>query len=241
MKYVFSILGLLVLGLYIGIKVIPELHLERTVTKAEEGDVDAQIEAGRIYLSCQLEMGAHFNTNLCNNSEGFKWYKRAAESGNTAAQNRLGFLYFAGYGTQKSGDQAVLWFQKAAEEGDSQAQYWVGKLYGEGTLIKADYASAIKWYSKAANQGYKYAYENLGLLYAQGTEKIPPNYEEAYFWLSLFSKDCGRHLEENPGIKGFCLREKETETAKSKLTAKQISAVQRRVIEWKLTSAPASK
>jgi len=46
------------------------------------------------------------------------WYQKAAEQGNAAAQNDLGFMYLNGLGVAQSDEQAVHWYRKAAEQGN---------------------------------------------------------------------------------------------------------------------------
>lgn len=48
---------------------------------------------------------------------GFEWMKRAAESGNVAAQNRLAKLYMGGIGTEPDAIEAAAWYFVARRRG----------------------------------------------------------------------------------------------------------------------------
>jgi uncharacterized protein len=51
-----------------------------------------------------------------NEAKGFKWSKRAAESGNdAAAMYQCGNCYLQGTGVEQSNEQAMYWFEKSLE------------------------------------------------------------------------------------------------------------------------------
>jgi hypothetical protein len=50
------------------------------------------------------------------------WLRRAAERGNTSAQNNLGILYAQGRGVTADPAEAEKWFRSAAEKGAEDAQ-----------------------------------------------------------------------------------------------------------------------
>ena len=45
-----------------------------------------------------------------------KWYRRAAEQGDAAAQNNLAICYENGQGVEQDNEEAVKWYRKAAEQ-----------------------------------------------------------------------------------------------------------------------------
>ena len=55
-------------------------------------------------------------------AEAVKWYMKAAEQGNSAAQYNLGLMYKNGNGVAKDRGGARKWFQKAADQGDEDAK-----------------------------------------------------------------------------------------------------------------------
>jgi TPR repeat protein len=78
------------------------------------------------------------------------WFRKAAEQGDSDAQDELGNLYLSGEGVTKDYTQAREWFRKAAEQGDADAQESLGDLYGNGQGVTQDYAEAYFWYDLAA-------------------------------------------------------------------------------------------
>ena len=55
-------------------------------------------------------------------AEAVRYYREAAEQGNAAAQNKLGFCYNHGNGVNQSYAEAVKWYRKAAKQGDAVAK-----------------------------------------------------------------------------------------------------------------------
>jgi TPR repeat protein len=70
-----------------------------------------------------------------------KWFGKAAEQGNSAAQHRLGYLYEKGLGVKKHGPQALAWYQKSAEQGNAIGQFRLAELYSSGTEASNTIAS----------------------------------------------------------------------------------------------------
>jgi len=90
--------------------------------------------------------------------------RKAAESGNAAAQTSLGDAYYFGRGVPKDPTEAAGWYRKAAEQGDAYAQVHLGVAYDKGEGVTQDSAEAVRWYRKAAEQGDPFAEFNLGLV-----------------------------------------------------------------------------
>jgi hypothetical protein len=55
-------------------------------------------------------------------SEAVRWFTRAAEQGNVAAQSKLGALYYAGRGIPADLHQAYFWMLLARASGDSTSK-----------------------------------------------------------------------------------------------------------------------
>ena len=110
-----------------------------------------------------------------------------------------------------------------AEEGDAQAQFDLGNIYSEAKLE----TEAAKWWHKAAEQGHVGAQFKLGVRYETGAG-VPRNYEEAYFWLVL---SADRDKAANDA----------RDSVKRRLTAKQITSIQKRAQKWKAAHAPATE
>src|SRR5713226_4650971 len=90
--------------------------------------------------------------------------KERAESGDPAAQWRLGSLYDTGQGVPRDGAETEKWYRRAADSGYADAQNSLGSIY------QADhrYSDAVGWYQKAADQGHALALNNLAYLYDLG-------------------------------------------------------------------------
>jgi len=67
-------------------------------------------------------------------------WRPLADSGNAAAQFRLGAMYIEGRGVERDDAEAVKWFRRAAEQGDPMAQFNLGASYAEGTGVAKDEA-----------------------------------------------------------------------------------------------------
>lgn len=168
-----------------GIGVVPinldslrKIEIDSLTKAAEQGDVEAQKQLGRIYRYKDYDKQDY--------KEALKWYRKAAEQGDAEAQTVLGDFYreggFFDYDEAKQDYvEAAKWYRKAAEKGDAFAQLRLGELYYDGSGVKQDYAEAAKWYRKAAEQGIVGAQEGLGALYATG-KGVKQDYDEAVKW-----------------------------------------------------------
>jgi TPR repeat protein len=120
----------------------------------------------------------------------------------------------------KNYDEAFKWCHDAAEQGDIGAQAVMGGQYTGGDGVSQDYARGVKWFLRAANQGDTKSQLAIGLLYARG-QGVRRDDAEALFWLALAA---------NHGDQGAAAPRDDVQ---SRLTPGQISAVYRRVAEWK--------
>ena len=153
---------------------------------AEAGNAQAQTALGEMYL-----YGKGVPQNF---AEAAKWYRLAAESGHTEAQNTLGKI------------AEIASIQIAAEAGDAEAQYTLGKEYDDYTYLHnvcflgfgevscrpdpyrfdLDFAEeAVKWYRRAAEQGHTLAQNTLAEMYRYGTGGVEQDGSEAVKWYRL--------------------------------------------------------
>ncbi len=77
--------------------------------KAESGDAQSQYEFGVAFDFGKLGVGKDY-------AEAVKWFRKAAEQNNAAAQDNLGQCYTAGEGVVQDYAEAVKWYQKAADQ-----------------------------------------------------------------------------------------------------------------------------
>ena len=88
--------------------------------KAVEEDVKALYMIGVIYEKSQ---GVALDY-----AEGAKWYQKAADKGNPAAQYRLGRLYERGLGVEQSKEEAIKLYKKSARQGYVDAKQTLKRM-----------------------------------------------------------------------------------------------------------------
>ncbi len=89
------------------------------------------------------------------------WWRKAAEMGHAAAQERLGSAYLTGLGVEADPQEGFRWLLRAAEQGDVDAQCSVAECYLFGKIVEQSEAKCVYWLSKAAAQGSEWAAERL--------------------------------------------------------------------------------
>ena len=124
-----------------------------------------------------------------------KWYRKAAEQGNAAAQFSLGWMYAKGFGVAQDDTESGKWWRKAAEQGDANAQSNLGWMYQNGHGVVKDDAEAVKWFRKAAERGNATGQSNLGWMYANGFG-VAQDYAEAVKWYRKAAEQGDEDAEE---------------------------------------------
>jgi TPR repeat protein len=89
-----------------------------------------------------------------NEQEALKWYRKAAEQGDSFSQNILGNMYQSGRGVLKDYYEAVKWYRKSAETGNMFALWNLGGMYERGCGVQKDIEEAKECYRKAAEKGH---------------------------------------------------------------------------------------
>lgn len=79
--------------------------------------------------------------------------KTKAETGNAAAQRKMGWLYSSGTWVAADKSEAILWYKKAASQGDTEALLALGWMYYTGNGVKSNPAEAASYYRQAAAKG----------------------------------------------------------------------------------------
>lgn len=155
---------------------------------AEQGDVDARLFLGGLPLERRLR------TSPEDAAKAVRWFRPAADQGDTLAQYYLGIAYDAGKGVGEDDAEAARWFRcaertwrLAAARGDANAQYLLGGMYMNGNAVLKNYVEAERWYRMAATGGHVLAQSQLGLLYGLGWphEGIPQSWPEAERWYRM--------------------------------------------------------
>ncbi len=102
---------------------------------------------------------------LENYESAFRLFKSAAEQGDAASQNNLGYFYDEGIGIPADKDKAISWYKKAAENGEISSCSNLAKIYEDD----GDTESAIYWLDKAIHAGDGDAAVQLAKLYLDST------------------------------------------------------------------------
>ena len=100
-----------------------------------------------------------------------RWYRMAAEKGDSWAQYSLGVMHRTGMIGPRDDAKAVRWYRLAAEQGHPKAQTFLGTSYFYGSGVSKDLVQAWAWLS---------AGEEAGQLLNRTAEKMsPPQRAEA--------------------------------------------------------------
>ena len=102
----------------------------------ERQDLIAYAEAGHAPYQRALAHCYRIGDELTQQdyAEAIRWYRRAAEQGDAAAQNDLGSMYLNGMGVPKNATEAARWYRKSAEQGLAMGMfhYALRCLHGDG-------------------------------------------------------------------------------------------------------------
>ncbi len=164
-----------------------------TITKGERKQVSATL-SNTDYFAKGKEA-----YNKKDYAEAAKWFRPAAEQGNSSAQAYFGYMYSKGLGVTKDNVEAVKWYRKAAEQGNASAQHNLGVMYENGYGVAKDYTEAVKWYRKAAERGDASAQCNMGVMYTKGYG-VDQDYAEAVKWYRKAAEQGNVYAQYNMGI-----------------------------------------
>jgi TPR repeat protein len=206
-------------------------------TKANDGDAEALAQLRAVAEKGNAEAESRLGdvySRKGDTENALKWTRRGVEHGNPDAQNMLGFWYERGRGgVQQDKAQARKLYLAAARQGHATAELnlciiddFAIPRASAGKAVSIEPIKATKDVitettqrcHKAADQGSLEAQWRLGVIYAKGGGGIPPNYEEAYFWLTV-----------RQGSTAFRLRDKVAEH----LTAQVRDALDKRAVAWR--------
>lgn len=117
-----------------------------------------------------------------------RFYREAAEGGNTEAMLRLATFFRWGLGVSEDIDQALTWYRRAAEAGSTPAMLDLGSYFQWGKDEPND-IEALRWYRRAAEAGDEDGMYSVGLMYREGIG-VAQNDTEALRWFRR-SADAG--------------------------------------------------
>jgi TPR repeat protein/TM2 domain-containing membrane protein YozV len=182
------------------------------ISRAEQGDADAQDELGKKYWK-----GDDVPKDL---EKAKYWFSKAATQGSVAAKFAFHAIQFeeansiyrltvpgnkvaeelveSGLAKMalKNYKEMIPFFEKAAEQGHMGAQYGLGESYALGDGVEQSWEKAVYWYTKAAEQGHPVAQNNLGSLYYNGTD-IPEDLEKAKYWFTKAAEQGDKTAQQN--------------------------------------------
>ena len=154
---------------------------------AEVGIVSAMLDCGCIYFEGRGGVEQNIDKSI-------EWFTKAADNGNSAAMNNIGYIF----DTLKKHDKAIFWYEKSAQLGDVVAmlnlsntyrnsyqdkilaQRWlrkaesltdtasirkVAEYYFVEDVVSNHIDKAIRLYRKAIKMGDTEAYKELGDVY----------------------------------------------------------------------------
>ena len=151
--------------------IIQETPLQRKIRRANEGNVDAQLALGYMYLYGEDGVAPDYE-------QAFKFYEMAANQNNQIALNNLGSLYFNGIGTKRDYLKAAQLFELAAKNGSSDAAVNLAFIYLSSEDNQNAHNEAIKLFAQAAQSENETAKFMLGYAYYKGFH-IEQNYHKA--------------------------------------------------------------
>jgi TPR repeat protein len=143
-----------------------------SLTKAaEQGDVEAQISLGRIYLQGLPAVPRDA-------ARAREWLLRAAPSRHPSATYFLGVMSQSGQGVKADPAEAARWFQIAAEGGSPDAMFQLANAYRAGAGVPKDDARAVELYEKAGEMEHPAALQALAMAYMYGELGLKPDPDE---------------------------------------------------------------
>lgn len=171
-----------------------ETFLEQSLRLAGEGNVEAQMNLGYMYLYGNNGVEQDFE-------KAFEYYDMAAKQNNPIALNNVGSLYFNGIGTKKNRAEAIRYFNESAKLGNDNAATNLAFIYLTKNANDTEMnKKAIELFRQAAKSGNKLAEFMLGYAYYNGFVVERDNY--AAFGLIKDAADEGALFDEAQYILG---------------------------------------
>lgn len=99
---------------------------------------------------------------------GYKLYKRAADSGFSNAEFQMGYILLRGIVSDPDTLKAVDYIRKAAEKGHREALNTMGHCYARGIVVERNPEKSFQAYKKSSDLGHNTAGWHVGLCYYNG-------------------------------------------------------------------------
>ena len=78
----------------------------------------------------------------------------AAEENLVKAQNKMGMLFYYGWGVQQDYSKAFIFFSKASANNDVEASSYLGNMYRYGYGVNKDITKAVQFYERSTDYGW---------------------------------------------------------------------------------------
>jgi uncharacterized protein len=149
-----------------------------------DSEKKASLSGALLKIAKMFEAGDELPKNA---DEALKWYRKAADIGDTEASVRIAEILLGHGRNPNSDDYAEVRrrCQKAAER-YSPAAYCLALIYRRGLGVPQDQRETIKWLNRAAEMEYARATLDLSEAFAKG-EGVKPDNVMAYMWVSIAS------------------------------------------------------
>ena len=95
-------------------------------------------------------------------------FRNLAKTGDSQAENNIGYLYERGLGVPQDYGMALKWYKLSASKNLPEAQHNVGLLYHYGYGVAKNQSEAKKWFEKSARKGFADSEFMMGHLYQNG-------------------------------------------------------------------------
>ncbi|HTN91875.1 MAG TPA: tetratricopeptide repeat protein [Sorangium sp.] len=139
---------------------------------AEQGDVEAQIALGRIYLKGLPAVPRDA-------ARARAWLLRAAPSRHPSAAYFLGVMSQNGEGARADPAEAARWFEVAAKGGSPDAMFLLANAYRAGAGVPRDDGKAVELYERAGELEHPAALQALAMAYLYGELGLTPDEAES--------------------------------------------------------------
>ena len=148
----------------------PSPEITQLQKRAAAGDIKSQLTLGIRYRD-----GRGVKQDR---AEALKWYRMAADQGDGAGLDNVGFMHLSGWGVPKNWDIGTAYFKASARTGHAQGIYNLGRSYYSGQGVEQDTPKAIATWQRAAQKGHENATWRLAVLHAAG-EGVPQDHAKA--------------------------------------------------------------
>lgn len=135
-----------------------------------------------------VAFASFFLTCVAFGAESLHDLRKAADSGDAVAQNRLGVILFDGKEVTRDIEAALGWFGRAARSGNSDAMFNLGEAYTHVSVASGPHRTlapsdnmrgAREWWEKAAMLEHPHAKERLGFYREIGAGGLQKDAAEA--------------------------------------------------------------